>query len=205
MIRRRGFAIEVGLEGAATLRVHATAPFAILAISGFRLDGVALLAALTVLAAHGTGHAVLVRVHGLRLSTLSFHGLGADASAERASSVASSAIALGGFIAQAWLAIGLAAAVRTVAPGLSEFTWHAHTASAALCLVNLIPIAPLDGAEVWALPSRLGWFRSVTPLAPLDLDREGADAVEREASMVAHDALARAREEARLARARGVR
>lgn len=112
-----------------------------------------LLAFAAVIAVHTLGHLAALLGCGLRPAALSLHGLGGEfalAKGRPPSPVESSAIAWGGALAQAAL---LAFALVHPLPHDLDFAF-VRLNGVALAL-NLLPVAPLDGAEAWRLFTRL--------------------------------------------------
>jgi Zn-dependent protease len=147
----------------AEVRVHVTAWFfiAIIALSTLKspLLGLAAISAyLGMVLLHECGHAYIAnrlgyRVYGIEVGA--FHGLCRYESHGRERDEA--IIAWGGVAAQLALAIPIIAldqilALRSGAPFVSGMVMILGYYSALLALINLIPVAPLDGARAWRLP-----------------------------------------------------
>ncbi len=114
-----------------------------------------------VVAAHTLGHLAAILACGLRPGALELHGLGGEFTAGRAqaggarqphgpSPVESSVIAWGGVLAQGALIVAALLAPLPHDLGIALVRLN----GVALAL-NLLPVAPLDGAEAWRLFGRL--------------------------------------------------
>jgi Zn-dependent protease len=105
---------------------------------------------------HELGHAALVKRYGHRVVSIDIHALGGACRwSGEATAIDRARIAWGGVLAQA---VALALAVAAIAlAGTPEAAIGSQLASAFtttnvwLIAINLIPVAPLDGAEAWKL------------------------------------------------------
>jgi hypothetical protein len=108
------------------------------------------------IAVHALGHLALLLACGLRPSALVLHGLGAElpqpaATRERPTSpVESSLIAWGGVLAQ-----GLLIIYALWRPLPHELEMAFVRLNGLVLALNLLPVAPLDGAEAWRIFPRL--------------------------------------------------
>jgi Zn-dependent protease len=175
----RGGYLTIGRWRGAPVRAHWSLPIGALVfgrgqfVPGFWLGFVLLVLI------HEIGHAVLVKRYRHRLSSIDVHGFGGvccwsgDPTAiERAS------IAWGGVLAQA-VALAFAwAALRFAGPPDTVFVAELASAFTAtnlwLIAINLIPVAPLDGAEAWKLPGLLAARRRKRGGAGFAYEREAA-------------------------------
>ena len=156
---RNGY-LTVGWWRGTPLRAHWTLPLGAFIFGGGRFQpGVALGFTLLVLA-HEIGHALLVRRYRCRVVSIDVHALGGvcrwtgDATAiERAK------IAWGGVDAQVavfFATVGLLALFGEPESKLaSQIARTFTTINAYMMALNLLPVAPLDGAEAWKLPGLL--------------------------------------------------
>ena len=123
-----------------------------------RFSPLLLAAFAAVVAAHTLGHLAALLACGLRPQALVLHGLGGEIAAGRAaagsqrapSPVESSIVAWGGVLAQG--ALIACALLRPLPHDLGIALVRLNGVALAL---NLLPVAPLDGAEAWRLFGRL--------------------------------------------------
>lgn len=143
------------------LRLHWSILVGALVFSRLRVAPVFWLGYVLLVLWHELGHALVVRACRQRVLSIEVTGLGGLCHWRGAATPTQRAlIAWGGIFAQALL---LAAALLTeafagplTAPWQQEL-YHAFTeVNVWLMLINLLPVAPLDGAEAWALFPRLG-------------------------------------------------
>lgn len=152
---RNGYVTIARWRGA-VVRLHWTIALAAFILGGFRLDPVFLLGFLGLVLLHETGHALLVWRFGHSVSVIEVTGLGGICRwSGNASPFEASAIAWGGVLAQgvllatahAWLLVNGAptshAAATLIALATDTNLW--------LMAINLMPIAPLDGAKAWQI------------------------------------------------------
>lgn len=137
-----------------SLRLHWSLALGALLFCAPRFAPVLLGAYALVLLAHAAGHAVAIWSCGLRIAGLTLHGLGGELGLEgQASPLARSAIAWAGAAAQG--ALLLAALWLQDALG-RDLAFALTRLNAVVLGLNLIPVAPLDGAEAWRIFARLG-------------------------------------------------
>jgi hypothetical protein len=160
----RGGYLTLGRWRGAPVRVHWTLPLGALVFAQGRfLPGFWLGFFLLVLI-HELGHAVLVRRFRQRVVSIDIHALGGMCRwSGEPTAIQRACIAWGGVLAQA---VALAAAhAAIIFAGRPDSAFAAQLASAFtatnvwLIAINLIPVAPLDGAEAWKLPGLLGGRR----------------------------------------------
>lgn len=142
------------------LRAHWTLPLGAFIFGGGRFQlGVAIGFTLLVLA-HELGHALLVRRYRCRVVSIDIHALGGVCRwTGDATAIQRAKIAWGGVDAQVvvfFATVGLLALFgepesRIVSQIARTFT----TINAYMMALNLLPVAPLDGAEAWKLPRLL--------------------------------------------------
>ncbi|HET9754648.1 MAG TPA: hypothetical protein VFP52_16875 [Myxococcales bacterium] len=138
-----------------------------------------LLGYLLLLLAHVLGHLLATIGTRLRVSGVMLHALGGELlGAGEVSPARRSFIALSGVLAQLAL---LALALRVAMPADLHDAFTRR--NGVMLLLNLVPLAPLDGAQAWRLPRRLlaarrGRFRPVAP-SPRQVQKDVADLLSR--------------------------
>jgi stage IV sporulation protein FB len=155
MILRSGWA-QVGDFRGAPVRVHWTLPIGAFVLTGAGWVPGAWLGFAILILLHELGHALIVRAFRFHVVGIDVHGMGGECRwVGNATERQRAAIAWGGVLAQ--LAVFLTTplwSARLPQP-LSPFVLDLVSAFTAtnliLMLVNLIPIAPLDGALAWRL------------------------------------------------------
>lgn len=143
------------------IKVHAALPLGLFLFSGFRFAPLEWACVLGLILVHELGHAWVVRLVGGSATEVMIHGFGGwCAWRGDVTKLGRAAIACGGVAAQLVLLL-IVLAVK--AAGLWHWSrtssvvyWALTSSNAYLIAFNLIPIAPLDGAEAWAFPSLLG-------------------------------------------------
>ena len=105
---------------------------------------------------HELGHAYLVRCMGFGVERVVVHGFGGFCSWHgNASRLEHAVIAWGGVLAQAMLLGGTLAYVRVFGEPTSAFGFQLQHAwvqtNLWIIALNLLPVAPLDGAEAWQI------------------------------------------------------
>jgi Zn-dependent protease len=138
------------------VRVHWSAPIAMLVFTRLRFAPGAWLGFVLLVLAHELGHAAFVAASGQEVLSADVHGLGGVCRWRGYPTPLQRAlIAWGGVLAQA--ALGLGALLVVAVFGSPEGAFEADLVSTFLstnlwvALVNLIPIPPLDGAEAWTI------------------------------------------------------
>lgn len=165
----RGY-LRVARPWGVEVRIHWSVPLAALLVARLRFEPLIWLGFLGVLLAHQFGHAGAVAISGGRLLGLDTTGFGGSCRWRGAGTLLERArVAWGGVLAQVVLLVA--------ALGLSS--WHGASSDAgslrycfvelnlAVLAINLLPIAPLDGALAWRLFGALrgsewtlmGWAR----------------------------------------------
>jgi len=152
--------LTVGRWRGAPIRLHFSLPLGALLFSGFRFEPVFWVAFFGLVLIHEFGHAMVARRLGQTVLSIDVTGFGGICRwAGSATDYDRSRIAWGGVAAQAVvLAVAVAVAFALPAEGsllraqlLSVFIgtnlW--------LMALNLLPLAPLDGAQAWRLPGQL--------------------------------------------------
>jgi len=159
----------VGRLRGAEVRVHWTLPLGAFLLGGFAIAPLFWLGYVAVVLAHELGHAVLVWRAGHRVESIDITGFGGacrydlpeGAEEERG------AIAWGGVLAQ--MLIASVATLLVLAnlplehPVALELKRAFVTVNLMLVAFNLVPVAPLDGADAW--PWLLRRFRAARKLS----------------------------------------
>jgi Zn-dependent protease len=166
--------LHIGRFRGVPVRVHVLTPLGALFFSGFRFEPGAWLGFVLLVLVHEIGHALLVMRYGLGVSSIDLHAYGgATRWAGQASDHQRSVIAWGGVLAQAALFAATVAALGFLGPPRSlfgrELAYVFTTTNLWLMALNLIPFAPLDGAEAWKLAGELG--RRWSSSSPFDASR----------------------------------
>jgi Zn-dependent protease len=152
--------IALGKVAGVPVRMRWTAPLGAYVFTGFRFDALAWVCFFGLILVHEVGHALVVRACRAKPTLLEFTGTGGLCHWEgEVREVGRAAIAWGGVWAQAIVLLG-AMAYAWLVPTVSHEAWRVlHTltdSNAMLIAFNLVPVAPLDGAQAWALPMLLG-------------------------------------------------
>jgi Zn-dependent protease len=153
--------LQLGRLAGVPVRMHWTAPIGAFVFCGFRFSAVAWACFFGIIVAHELGHALVVkavRCRPTQILLLASGGLCAwrgDPSA-----VGRAAIAWGGVWAQLLL-LGAAEIYLALYGWPYDMTGYEILATLTAAntwsiVFNLLPIAPLDGAEAWGLPVLLG-------------------------------------------------
>jgi Zn-dependent protease len=164
--------LRVGAVRRADVRVHwaLLAVGALLVIGGY---GVGFLALVLLVLAHELGHLVLAQRSGLVPLRIDLHLLGGHCVIHDAWATPwnRAVVAWGGVLAQAALLIATLVCVKTlpmprgwIEPYLSQVLIVLLPLNLGVLFFNLIPLAPLDGHQAWALvpmiPGRLRAWRA---------------------------------------------
>jgi stage IV sporulation protein FB len=155
------WSVKIGRWRGVPIHVHANTVLGLYVFSGFRFLPEWWACTLALVLLHELGHAWVVHLVGGRATEVMLTGFGGYCRWEGdVSPLGRAAIACGGVAAQLILlsialtvdALGFVPEGRVAATVLGVATFS----NAWLIGINLIPIAPLDGAEAWAFPYRLG-------------------------------------------------
>jgi Zn-dependent protease len=185
-MRFRGGYLRIGRFAGVPVRLHVTTPFGVWALGGFTYAPGAWAALAGLFVAHEVGHAVLVRRAGLTIDAIEVHGFGGECRwSGQASPETRARIAWGGVLAQIVVLLVAACVTPLVGTGplRAQILDTLTVTNLLLAGLNLIPIAPLDGAEAWKvvryLVARDGGRRGATRGRREDLLRR-AEEIERE-------------------------
>lgn len=146
----------MGRYRGAPILLHWSLALGLLAFGGFAFVPGFWLGFTVLILVHELGHAYLVRRLGYDVEAVVVHGFGGFCSWNgRASRLEHSVIAWGGVVAQALLLAGTFAYVQIMGPATSAFGFHLQDAwiraNLWIMALNLLPVAPLDGAEAWQI------------------------------------------------------
>lgn len=151
--------LKVGRVGRAPVRVHWATPIGLFVLSGFSFNPLEWAALLSILVVHELGHAFLARRNGLRLVSIDITPIGGTCRVAGDPTLTEAAVvAWGGVLAQGALlvaALVVRSILHVITAGLLDgvFDTLIH-ANLILIVLNLLPIAPLDGATAWRLFTR---------------------------------------------------
>jgi stage IV sporulation protein FB len=139
----------------APIRLHWSVPLVALSVGGLRFAPGAWLGLLLVVLLHEMGHAFWARRFEMDVTEILIHGLGGHCRyLGTPSAKQRSIVAWGGVMAQA-VVLAIMVPLSIALPATSVFQadlyWMLISTNAFIALFNLIPIAPLDGAEAWRL------------------------------------------------------
>jgi stage IV sporulation protein FB len=156
----RGGYLTLGRWRKAPVRAHWSLPIGALVFGQGRFVPGFWLGFFLLVLIHELGHAVLVKRYGHRIVSIDIHGLGGACRwSGEPTAIDRARIAWGGVLAQAVAYVIAWATLHLAGPPESVFVSELASAFSAtnvwLIAINLIPIAPLDGAEAWKLPGLL--------------------------------------------------
>jgi hypothetical protein len=136
------------------LRFHWSIPVVGLILTWFRASPPAWIGFLFILGVHMVGHAAVASLCGARLSRVDVHGLGGHCSTVGLSTRNRMLVAAGGVLAQVALALLVVLVLRSFADTAFETELLEMFVGPNLLLagLNVLPIAPLDGASFWKVP-----------------------------------------------------
>jgi hypothetical protein len=156
----RGGYLTIGQWRGAPVRVHWTLPLGAYVFAQGRLVPGLWLGFFLIVLIHELGHAVLVRRSRCDVVSIDIHALGGVCRwSGSPTAVQRAGIAWGGVLAQG-IAFGVTyGALRLFGPATTPFTGALAAAFIStnvwMIFINLLPFAPLDGAEAWKLPGLL--------------------------------------------------
>jgi len=152
--------LHLGRWRGAPIRIHWTTPLGAIVFSGFEIAPGLWLGFLLLVLIHELGHATVVRLCRQRVVSVDIHGLGGVCRWHgEVTPIRRASIAWGGVWAQMLLlAATLLWKTFAGAPSgvfIADLVRAFVQTNVMLMGLNLMPIAPLDGAEAWALPGLL--------------------------------------------------
>ncbi len=176
------WALTVGHWRRVPIRLHASLPIGLFVLSGLRFAPLEWLCLTGLVLLHELGHAVVVRRVGARATEVMLTGFGGHCAWEgEVTPLGRAAIASGGVAAQL---VVLLLALATWALDLwpqgevaSTVLYAATMRNGYLIALNLLPLPPLDGAEAWAFPYRLGQRARVRLTVMKNVRHAGGDVV----------------------------
>lgn len=139
------------------IRIHWSTPLGMLVLGRFSFVPGLWLGYLVLILVHEMGHAILSRRQGLRATSIEVHALGGQCrySGTSISMWQRSVIAWGGVLAQALVFVVALPISRFVPFPSSAFVqdllYALVTINGMMIVLNLLPFAPLDGAEAWKI------------------------------------------------------
>jgi stage IV sporulation protein FB len=156
----RGGYLTLGRWRGAPVRAHWSLPIGALVFGQGRFVPGFWLGFFLLVLVHELGHAALVKRYGHRVVSIDIHGLGGACRwSGDATAIDRARIAWGGVLAQAVAYVIAWGALALAGPPESVFAFQLAgaftTTNLWLIGINLIPVAPLDGAEAWKLPGLL--------------------------------------------------
>jgi stage IV sporulation protein FB len=148
--------LQIAKLKGAPVRIHWSVVIGAVMFTGFRLAPAAWLGFVLLVLVHELGHAALVLLYRLDVVSVDVHGFGGVCRWQGVSTRWERAvIAWGGVLAQlAILALTYGLVLATGAPTSSFATELVYVFTATnlwLLLINLIPVAPLDGVDAWTI------------------------------------------------------
>jgi len=180
-VLERGY-LSLGRVRGVPFRVHWTTPLGALVFGGFEFAPAFWLAFFALVVVHELGHAALARRTGNRVLGIDVTGFGGVCRwAGLPSPYDRARIAWGGVLAQALLLLPAVALALFTPLGTTrwggELLGALTTTNVLLMAVNLLPFAPLDGAEAWPLvPMLRARWRGRRVLRTARQDREEQNA-----------------------------
>ena len=140
------------------LRLHGSIPVVGLVLTRLHVSLGAWLGFVFVLGVHVFGHVAMALLCGSKITQIDVHGLGGHCGTVGLNRRKRMLIAAGGILAQVAVALLVVFALDTYADTAleSELLSMLVGPSLALAFVNVLPIAPLDGASFWSTPRTVG-------------------------------------------------
>lgn len=148
--------LTVGSWRGVPLRLHWSTAIGAFLFSGFRVEVVTWLAFVGLVLLHELGHAVVIVLAGAQVGRIDVSGIGGRCYWQGSvSPIRRACIAWGGVWAQllalAGAGIAVAGAGRPADGPLRDLFYVLTFANGWLVILNLVPVAPLDGAQAWRL------------------------------------------------------
>jgi stage IV sporulation protein FB len=155
----RGY-FSLGRVRGVSLRAHVLTILGALFFTGFRFEPGAWAAFFALILLHEAGHALVVSRCGLQVDGIDLHAFGGVCRWSGASTSWQRAlIAWGGVLAQAVLLLATLLFVLIAGPPhsflVAQIVYVFTSTNLWLIVLNLAPIAPLDGAEAWKIVGEL--------------------------------------------------
>jgi membrane-associated protease RseP (regulator of RpoE activity) len=150
--------LTIGRWRGVDVRVHWTTPIGAVCMTARPFSPAAWLAIVVVILVHELGHAAVVRWCGARVHAIDVHAIGGTCRwSGRVSGLQRSWIAWGGVGAQVLLAVATIVVLpylgrpETSGRALMDVAYVFTASNLLIALLNLIPVAPLDGVEAWRI------------------------------------------------------
>jgi stage IV sporulation protein FB len=147
--------LTIATVSGAPIRLHWSIPIAAFVLGRFQIVPAFWAGFVLLILIHELGHALLVLRYRLGLFEIRVHGLGGECHHRTGTPFQESAIAWGGVLGQLVVLIATQVVLLVLGPPTSTHTAqlvHVFTESNLwLMAINLLPIAPLDGAKAWPL------------------------------------------------------
>lgn len=192
MKARTGY-LRAGAIAGVPIHLHASLPIGPLLFSGFQVRPGLWVGVLVIVLVHELGHAAMARARGCAVDRIEMHALGGACLTHTATPLDRIAIAWGGVLAQAWLAlatVALGLIVPVTTPFWADVADAFVFANLLIAALNLLPFGPLDGKTAWQIVPALRAHLRATRHRQSYAD----DAVH---VRLVEDALARAKRESR--------
>jgi len=156
----RGGYLTLGRWRGAPVRAHWTLPVGAFVFGQGRFVPGFWLGFFLLVLIHELGHAMLVRRYRQQVVSIDIHALGGVCRwTGDPTAIMRARIAWGGVLAQAVALVAAHVALALAGPPASALAGHLvaafTTTNVWMIAINLIPVAPLDGAEAWKLPGLL--------------------------------------------------
>jgi Zn-dependent protease len=189
-MQARGGHLLIGRWRGAPILLHWSWPLGALLLTRLSFAPLAWLGFALLTLAHELGHGWLVRRYRLRLTAIELLPFGGECRfTGPATDRELATIAWGGVAAQALvLVVVLVVTSAWPLPALAPLWAVLVSSNLWMIGLNLLPIAPLDGAWAWKLPAM--WWRARAERRRRALRRRRAEAALRAADSLAHDHVA---------------
>lgn len=148
--------LTIGRFRGAPIRVHWSTPIGLFVFAGFRFAPGAWIGFVLLVLLHELGHAAVVAACRHRVIAAEVYALGGLCHWDgRATPLQRALIAWGGVLAQLLAGVAVLVAValfgRPGQPFAADLVDTFLRTNLWLCLLNLVPLPPLDGAEAWRI------------------------------------------------------
>jgi Zn-dependent protease len=143
--------------GGIPIRAHVSLPLGFLIVSRLTFSPGAWLGFVVLVVAHELGHAALLRRYRCEVTEIVLHVAGGECRAHGVLTPFQSAVVASGGVLAQLLLFGAMATLTTLGVWSAAFVasplYYTLTAmNLGLAALNLLPIWPLDGREIWKLP-----------------------------------------------------